>query len=1200
MDIYTISNAVVVSDYLLNVSAIASTAGYRTFVRTVMLLGLLVAFFQGISSMNYRSILGYVVSVVLIAITLVNGTTDVDIESKRDGSVATVTDVPLGIAVPASMITTLGLNLAEIFEIGFAPVSGTTFGTTGNVVTGTDDPFFHVRSVQAVGKLFSDPNNLKAIEALDPNFPLFTNMSLYVSRCLHPKAVKTDPPLRRNQLYTDDLFTILAPGPLAGPLLVPVIDFSSSATSQSCNELWNEINRRLPARPGSTTGAIPHTAAQWQAAIQSDAQFFTGCLSEDTSITLGGVDAPTSCYGSIVDNVSIGGVTGLEYVTAAMWRLAVERGLRSAAMEMGEDAHAAALDSAIRQRQAQWQGESGIFVRSISIFAGFIEAFSIAIAPIMLLVLVFGPAGVRLAMRYMWLLVWLQLWFPLMSVVNFMLYSLVAYGNPDVGGTLTLSLNTIELYERHIIEVAGIADYSLTMVTALSTMLVYGASAIVSNTVSQRMSGQDHFDERVPERSAIGSAPMRQWQPEATIDSYGLGRSATVGNAFSSFMAGVQSGATTTIGSTDSLTSNAAVTGSVGTTATSGNVGQTGRVSSFGTVAATTNSSGVNVQSQIGEGSSVGTRAEVGNGLRISEGSQGQYGVGGNLGIGGNLALGGNSSTPGAAATAPGAAPAAGAPAAGGNRVGLRVGAEAGLDGSMRFTNGRERAETTGSSAGTAEEARVGRTATGSRGFEQRQGTQAQGGTQSSNMSSFGVQENAGTTASSTAGRGIQMEERDSVHGSMSNQQSIDPQIAAQRFAQLPQHVRDGWYQAAAQAGMWGQVNRIMAQHGNMLTSHLGSAEAALGMAMMVVMGGGNGTLHSDPNVRAERAVMGRQLMNEAMGYESNGPGYGSLPEEAFRNRDAGAGAHNPRENLNEQIAAQFDRVNRGRQGIQPGGPSIDGPLPNDEEMLAAGAGVVAGGALGAVNENRAAIMEQVEQFNGRLAGSTSLRESLANGGTGLLENLVPAPIGTALNNVTGGGLTAASNGLDSLLQSGNDTLRWIGNALGGAASGQTQEERIAAFQERMVGEGMSQGGSQAAALFAAGVVMSNLGEAAGRISSGEGEAWREAGAAAMAQAVAMSPGIGELSGQFEQAVENTPTLFGDSGRSDVLTAFSSWATAVEQNNAVAREIEGSTVLGEVRNELGLHPQGFPSANTIPDPNVPPLDLTITPANGRD
>ena len=94
----------------------------------------------------------------------------------------------------------------------------------------------------------------------------------------------------------------------------------------------------------------------------------------------------------------------------------------------------------------------------------------------------------------------------------------------------------------------------------------------------------------------------------------------------------------------------------------------------------------------------------------------------------------------------------------------------------------------------------------------------------------------------------------------------VDPQIAAQKFGRLHGFLQDGWYEAASQAGMWRQVSDIMARHGNMLTSELGSGDAALGFAMLVVMNGGANTAHPDPQVRAQRAQMGALLVDDIYG----------------------------------------------------------------------------------------------------------------------------------------------------------------------------------------------------------------------------------------------------------------------------------------------------------------------------------------------
>lgn len=1178
MDVYTISNAVIVSDYLLNVAALTSTPDFAMFVRTVSLLGLLLAYAQAVVNMNYSSVMGYVVSIMLINLTLINGRVNLDIESKRDGSVATVTGVPVGIGVPASLITTLGLNLSELFELGFAPVSGSTFGATGNFISGTDDPFFHVRSVSALGRLFSDSNNLKAVKDIDPNFRIYSNMVRYVAQCVHVKAMKsmdTANAISRQDIWSQDIFTVLEPGIAA---TIPIVLFENPPVEpgeRTCAQAWTLINQRLPfTGVGGIVATIPLTA--WRDAVQSDAQYFIGCLTSDDT-PAAGVPAPTDtgCFGNIMDNVNLsgasGGMTGPQYVTAAMWRIAVEEGLRSSALEYGEAAHASAMDTAIRQRAAQWRGESGIFLRSIATFAGFIEAFSFSIGPLMLLVFVLGPAGVRIGVKYLWLLVWLQLWFPMLSIVNFMMYTLVAYGNPLLGNTLELSLNSLELYEEHIINVSSTVDYSITMITALATMLVYGASAIVSNTVSQRMQGQDHYDESVAARAAIGSSPLRSWSPEATVDRSGITRNSAVATSLGAEFAR-SVGATSTDGSVTGNLTSTALGASVGSTAASGQAASQGANSSSGTFVSQANGAGVVVRTDVSNRQGVGNSADVRDTVTTNDGSSGEYGASARAGasaalVGAPPRDGGGG---GQGGTVAGAAAAAARDALA-FRPGVNIGGGVDVNAGMRMTEGRDRAESVGHGTTSQEGVDVQRGTTGTRGFQQQQGSESRGGAAASNMQEHRVGQDAALRTSTTDSRSAGMESRDAVHGSSGMQSSVDLQTAAQKFAAMDPGMQSGWMQAAYQQGMWGKVNDILMRHGDELTKAFGGGNASVGFAMFAVMGGHMNTADPDPAVRAARQAMGNQMLADVMGWTQSG-GYGGTPTDAVQHRDRGMAAPDPVENdINAQVAAQFDRSRRGVQSIQPGGPGIARPLPQADDMAAAGIGHVAQQALPRLEAATDAIIDQARQVGGHMSDSNSLRESIANGGAGLFKNLFPdVPDLPGLSGATGQALDAVGDMGRDVTEAAKSFGQWLGSI----DLSTPRAERIEALAASAVDRATERGASNGLAHYAAGVVLEDI--AAVAPTSAESAAIMAKAEELKDLGLALSPGLEPITTEFEAAVRNTDPMFGgDSGQRDTFEAFEGFAQGLEGAQRVAGEVRGAEDRGADNRAQGKGLPGF-------------------------
>ena len=73
---------------------------------------------------------------------------------------------------------------------------------------------------------------------------------------------------------------------------------------------------------------------------------------------------------------------------------------------------------AILQRNTQWAGEQHLFLSSMRAMMAYIEGFVFAVTPLMGLLVCVGLFGVRLAFKYLMLLLWIQLWMPVLAINN--------------------------------------------------------------------------------------------------------------------------------------------------------------------------------------------------------------------------------------------------------------------------------------------------------------------------------------------------------------------------------------------------------------------------------------------------------------------------------------------------------------------------------------------------------------------------------------------------------------------------------------------------------------------------------------------------------------------------------------------------------------------------------------------------------------
>ena len=178
--------------------------------------------------------------------------------------------------------------------------------------------------------------------------------------------------------------------------------------------------------------------------------------------------------------------------------------------QMQQPQAAIMTQQAILQRNSQWAGEQHLFLSSMRAMMAYIEGFVFAVTPLMGLLVCVGLFGVRLAFKYLMLLLWIQLWMPVLAINNLYI-TLVAKG---AMATMSAPITSFS----GIMESAPILEYWLSVggmmaasTPALVLMLLYG-SAITATHLAGRMQSGDFINEKVtaPDVMMPGTAINQQ------------------------------------------------------------------------------------------------------------------------------------------------------------------------------------------------------------------------------------------------------------------------------------------------------------------------------------------------------------------------------------------------------------------------------------------------------------------------------------------------------------------------------------------------------------------------------------------------------------------------------------------------------------------------------------------------------------------
>src|SRR5690606_5358706 len=130
---------------------------------------------------------------------------------------------------------------------------------------------------------------------------------------------------------------------------------------------------------------------------------------------------------------------------------------------------------------------------------GSVLVWSFGLFPLAMLVRMLGSVGGRMAVKYFWMLVWIQLWYPTILIV-------IAYTDAKLQWISVSNTQTVGNYNAFMHELLRLQDVSylhLSMATMLSMMLIYGGSAFLAASVQRDLTGDTHYDPKKNEPDSL-------------------------------------------------------------------------------------------------------------------------------------------------------------------------------------------------------------------------------------------------------------------------------------------------------------------------------------------------------------------------------------------------------------------------------------------------------------------------------------------------------------------------------------------------------------------------------------------------------------------------------------------------------------------------------------------------------------------------
>ncbi|HID4059208.1 TPA: conjugal transfer mating-pair stabilization protein TraG, partial [Klebsiella pneumoniae] len=386
---------------------------------------------------NVMDLIGWVFSLTLVSMLVVIRTPVQIIDYSNVAQVYEVDNVPIGLAIPASLTTRVGNALIQSYEMVFALPDSVTYSKTG--------------------MLFGSNLVAKSTDFLSQNPQITTLFSDYVQNCVMGDIFLNHKYSFEELLNSPDPYTLIFanPSPLRGV-------FDKNNQFQTCEEASRDLKSAL-ALDTQTGGKT------WNYYVR---QLFGGKPNPDLLFSQMIGDSYNYFYSS--------GQSAGQIIRQNVTMNALRSGIQSYAARSGDTAslvNMANTSSLEKQRLAQaTMGHQAL--RTLPLMQTVIMGIMIGMFPIMVMAAMFNMMTLQVLKGYVFALIWLQTWPLLFAILN----SAMAYYAKQNGVPVVLSeLSQVQLKNSDIATTAG---YIAVMIPPLSWGIVKSMGAAFSSAYS--------------------------------------------------------------------------------------------------------------------------------------------------------------------------------------------------------------------------------------------------------------------------------------------------------------------------------------------------------------------------------------------------------------------------------------------------------------------------------------------------------------------------------------------------------------------------------------------------------------------------------------------------------------------------------------------------------------------------------------------
>lgn len=442
--VYVMAGGAYMAQIFNGVATMVGTSAWDSMMRIVMLISGMSALAVYMRSHDPKELVKFVAFIILITSVLLIPKRAVQIIDRSDPTgVYRVDNVPLGLAVPAKFITSIGTDITEIYERLFHLPDSLMYSKTGMLYGA--DLVGHVSDVMTV------------------NGDLAELMGMYVKNCVIGDILLNHKYSFQELMNSRDPYTLIfrQPSPLRG-VMVP---YGNSEAQQegfwTCEMLAKNV---LMPKLGidTTTGG-----ATWEYTVR---RLFGGA--PDANVLY------ATLLGDSYNYYYQGGQTAGQLMRTSVVMNALRNGISAYSAQSGDTASLVNLSSSssYNKMRLSWATSGSIGVKFLPLMNTILLALIFALFPITILLAAIHALTIGMLKNYIFSIIYLQSWPPMFAILN---SAATFYLRGKTGGTEFNLANLASIQEMHS-DIGLVAGWLTLSIPFIAYGIVKGMGSVVS------------------------------------------------------------------------------------------------------------------------------------------------------------------------------------------------------------------------------------------------------------------------------------------------------------------------------------------------------------------------------------------------------------------------------------------------------------------------------------------------------------------------------------------------------------------------------------------------------------------------------------------------------------------------------------------------------------------------------------------------